>query len=190
MVRLASASPTRAQLLQEGGIEFVQSPVDFDEERLLERYRDPEEFVCAVARGKMEEAVRRYGLDLPIVTADTVVAVDGEILRKARSREEARELLERQSGKRVDILTCMVYRDRERVVEDLDRTVYHFRPFDREDMERYLKGDEWRGKAGACMVEGFCKRYIEGVEGRESTARGLQVERLREILYGEALPGK
>ncbi|MCK4442199.1 MAG: Maf family protein, partial [Sulfurovaceae bacterium] len=36
----------------------------------------------------------------------------------------------------------------------------------------------WDGKAGGCMVEGFCKKYIQKVEGYESTAMGLQVERL------------
>jgi septum formation protein len=181
-VRLASGSETRAKLLRSAGIDFVQSPVEFDEEALLKRYKDPKEFVCAVARGKFEEAAKRYGFDLPIVAADTVVVADGEILRKARDEEEAREILRKQSGNRVDIITCMVYGDGKRVVEDLDATSYHFAPFDPEDLERYLASGQWRGKAGACMVEGFCKPYIKKVEGRESTAMGLQVERLKELL--------
>jgi len=181
MIRLASASQTRAKLLEDAGIAFVQSPVDFDEEALLEKYKDPRRFVCAVARGKMEEAIRRYGLELPIVSADTVVSVDGEILRKARNEEEARQILRKQSGNRVDIITCMIYKDKERTIEDLDTTTYHFAPFDPEDLERYIASGEWRGKAGACMVEGFCKKYIQQVEGRESTAKGLQVERLAQI---------
>ena len=154
----------------------------FDEEALLERYKDPREFVCAVARGKFAEAAKRYGFDLPIVAADTVVVADGEILRKAKDEEEARAILQKQSGNRVDIITCMVYGDGKRVVEDLDTTSYHFAPFDPQDLERYLASGQWRGKAGACMVEGFCKPYIKKVEGRESTAMGLQVERLKELL--------
>jgi len=181
-VRLASGSETRANLLKSAGIDFVQSPVEFDEEALLERYKDPKEFVCAVARGKFAEAAKRYGFDLPVVAADTVVVADGEILRKAKDEEEARAILQKQSGNRVDIITCMVYGDGNRVVEDLDVTSYHFASFDPEDLERYLASGQWRGKAGACMVEGFCKPYIKKVEGRESTAMGLQVERLKELL--------
>jgi septum formation protein len=190
-VRLASGSETRANLLKSAGIDFVQSPVEFDEEALLERYKDPREFVCAVARGKFAEAAKRYGFDLPIVAADTVlpivaadtvVVADGEILRKAKDEDEARAILQKQSGNRVDIITCMVYGDGKRVVEDLDTTSYHFAPFDPQDLERYLASGQWRGKAGACMVEGFCKPYIKKVEGRESTAMGLQVERLKELL--------
>ena len=181
MIRLASGSETRAKLLKDAGIEFVQSPVKFDEEALLERYKDPKEFVCAVARGKMEEAVKRYGLDIPIVAADTVVTADGEILRKAGDEEDALRILRKQSGNKVDIITCMIYKDKDRTVEDLDTTSYIFAPFDEKDLREYLESGEWRGKAGACMVEGFCKKYIQDVKGRESTAMGLQIERLKEI---------
>ncbi len=181
MIRLASGSETRAKLLQQAGIEFIQSPVDFDEEALLKRYKDPKEFVCAAARGKLEEAVRRYGLDIPIVSADTVVVANGQILRKAKDEKEAKEILQKQSGNRVDIITCMIYKDKTKTIEDLDTTSYYFAPFDPKDLEEYLKSGEWRGKAGACMVEGFCKKYIQKVQGKESTAMGLQVERLEEI---------
>ncbi len=187
LVRLASSSPTRAKLLQNAGIDFVQSPVEFDEEALLQKYSDPKEFVCAVARGKLEAAVKRYGLDLPIVVADTVVSADGKILRKAKSKEEAKEILLAQSGNKVDIITCMIYADNEQTIEDLDITSYIFAPFDLDDLQRYLESGEWRGKAGACMVEGFCKKYIKEVRGRESTAMGLQVERLKEIIDAKAL---
>ncbi|MRI59251.1 MAG: septum formation inhibitor Maf [Epsilonproteobacteria bacterium] len=181
MIRLASGSQTRARLLKDAGIKFVQSPVEFDEEALLERFKDPKEFVCAVARGKMDEAVKKYGLDIPIVAADTVVTANGEILRKAKDEAEALDILRKQSGNKVDIITCMIYKDKERTIEDLDTTSYIFEPFEEEDLRNYLKSGEWRGKAGACMVEGFCKKYIKEVKGKESTAMGLQVERLKEI---------
>jgi septum formation protein len=57
-----------------------------------------------------------------------------------------------------------------------------FDTFDTQDLERYLESGEWRGKAGACMVEGFCKPYIKEVKGYESTAMGLSVEVLQAFL--------
>ncbi len=186
-VRLASGSETRANLLRDAGIDFVQSPVAFDEEALLQQYSDPKAFACAVARGKMEAAVKKYGLELPIVVADTVVSANGKILRKAKDEADARAILQVQSGNRVEIITCMIYKDKEREIEDLDITNYIFAPFDPDDLERYLKSGEWRGKAGACMVEGFCKKYIKEVKGRESTAMGLQVEKLKELIDAKAV---
>ena len=181
MIRLASSSATRAKLLRDAGVDFIQTPVVFDEEKLLIQYPNPKDFVCAVARGKLQAAIQKYGLDIPVVAADTVVAVGNEILRKADDEENAMNILRKQSGNKVDIITCMVYADKEGIIEDLDTTSYIFAPFDEEDLQNYIKSGEWRGKAGACMVEGFCKKYIKKVEGRESTAMGLQVERLREI---------
>ena len=61
---------------------------------------------------------------------------------------------------------------------DVSATYYKFSSFNIDDLEEYLESGEWRGKAGGCMVEGFCKKYIESVRGYESTAMGLQVEKL------------
>ena len=181
MIRLASGSKTRAELLKKAGIDFIQSPGEFDEEKLLAKYKDPKSFVCAAARGKLQKALEQYGLDIPIVSADTVVAVGNEILRKAKDEEDALEILRKQSDSQVDIITCMIYKDKQKEIEDLDKTSYIFAPFDEKDLLEYIQSGEWRGKAGACMVEGFCKKYIKDVRGRESTAMGLQVERLQEI---------
>ena len=62
---------------------------------------------------------------------------------------------------------------------DISQTDYIFSDFDQDDLENYLDSGEWRGKAGACMVEGFCKDYIKEVRGYESTAMGLSVEVLK-----------
>jgi len=117
-----------------------------------------------------------------VVCADTVVSAHGEILRKAKDKENARRILEAQSGSRVSILTCMIYKSKTLELIDLSTTDYLFSPFDKEALDRYLQGDEWKGKAGACMVEGFCKAYIKEVIGLESTAMGLSVEKLLPFL--------
>jgi septum formation protein len=65
---------------------------------------------------------------------------------------------------------------------DISATHYRFDDFDPDDLEAYLESGAWRGKAGACMVEGFCKSYIREVRGYESTAMGLSVEVLKPFL--------
>lgn len=176
-IRLASASKTRALLLEKFGVEFVQESVEFDEERL--HAKDAKNFVYAATLGKYEANFRHFGIDeYPLLVADTVVASQGHILRKARCVDDARNILLTQSGKTTSIITCMIYRSKSLKLVDISYTDYLFGEFDHDDLERYLQSGEWRGKAGACMVEGFCKKYIKEVRGLESTAMGLSVEKL------------
>ena len=76
----------------------------------------------------------------------------------------------------------MIYKSKICELIDLSSTDYLFLPFDEQSLDAYLQSDEWRGKAGACMVEGFCKSYIKEVRGLESTAMGLSVEKLLPFL--------
>lgn len=176
MIVLSSASETRAKILEESGISFVQKSCFFDEDSL--NISDPAHFVYYAAKGKMQESEREFGLDIPLLVADTVVASSSKILRKAANEEEARQMLKLQSENSVSILTCMIYRSKQMILTDLSSTDYFFAKFSDEDIKEYLKQGDWKGKAGACMVEGFCKKYIKSVKGFESCARGLTVEKL------------
>lgn len=163
-------------MLKERGIAFVQSPAEFDEDTISERR--PHTFVCLATLGKYRSALKLYDEDLPILVADTVVTCEGAILRKAKDEAMARDYLLRQSGSRVSIITCMIYKSARMEMMDLSAVHYAFAPFDPKLMEAYLKSGEWRGKAGAIMVEGFCKPYIRDMHGYESCAMGLTLEKV------------
>lgn len=178
MLRLASGSVTRAELLRAAGIPFVQESIDFDEDSILAS--SPKNFVYQATLGKYKVNLQRYGCsDFPLLVADTVVSAQGKILRKAKNETDARAILEMQSGSEVAIITCMIYKTPRLELMDISSTHYFFDPFDAAAVERYISSGEWKGKAGACMVEGFCKSYIREVRGFESTAMGLSVEVLK-----------
>jgi septum formation protein len=178
VIRLASASQTRAELLKEAGIAFIQESIDFDEDAIVASC--PKNFVYQATLGKYKVNKERFGIeDYPLLVADTVVTSQNQILRKAKCLEDARNILMTQSGNVTSIITCMIYESPKQKILDISTTEYYFAPFDLEDVERYLQSGEWRGKAGACMVEGFCKPYIQEVRGFESTAMGLCVEILQ-----------
>ena len=177
---LGSSSITRAELLSRFGIPFIQRDAGFDEEQL--RITNPAHFVYHATKGKMQSYLEKYDLEIPVLCADTVVTANGEILRKAKDKTDARRILKAQSGNTVSILTCMIYKSSACELIDLSSTEYLFLPFDTQSLDAYLEGDDWKGKAGACMVEGFCKSYIKEVKGLESTAMGLSVEKLRPFL--------
>ena len=176
MVLLASSSTTRADILKAHNIKFIQQGVDFDEESLT--YDNPKEFVYFATLGKFDRAMKIIGVKTPLLVADTVVTADNKILRKAKDRDDARRILKLQSGNCVSIITCMIYKSKTKEFIDISSTNYIFKKFDKVEVEEYLRGDEWIGKAGACMVEGFCKKYIREVRGFESTAMGLCIEKI------------
>ena len=181
MIRLASSSETRAMLLRDAGIPFIQESVDFDEDAIIAS--SPKEFVYRATLGKFEANYRAFGCgDYPLLVADTVVTSGGMILRKARCLADARNILMTQSGSVTSIITCMIYKSPKLELIDISATKYLFDDFDPDRLEAYLESGEWRGKAGACMVEGFCKSYIREVRGYESTAMGLSVEVLKPFL--------
>ncbi len=83
-IRLCSQSESRASILRNAGISFVQSPVDFDEELIVAD--SPKNFVYQATLGKYKEALKTYDYKaVPILVCDTVVTSQGKILRKAKS---------------------------------------------------------------------------------------------------------
>jgi septum formation protein len=177
MICLCSSSQSRALLLRNFGIDFVQKSPIYNEEKITTTIA--KDFVYTASKGKLEASISEFGLDMPLLCADTVIATsDGTILRKPKDIKEARRILKIQSGSTISIISSLHYKSKILSFSNTSATHYHFAPFEKDDLEAYLESGLWQGKAGGCMVEGFCKKYIKSVNGFESTAMGLQVERL------------
>ena len=181
MIRLGSNSPTRSLLLKNFGIDFIQNGGDFDEDSI--ETTNPKSFCYEATKGKYEELYKKYGIeDMPLLVADSVVTCQGRLLRKAKDLVDAKDMLELQSGNKTSVITCMIYKSKTKEIIDISITTYEFLSFDKKHMSEYLASGECFGKAGAIMVEGFCKPYIKSVKGYESTAMGLCVEKLRAFI--------
>ena len=177
MIRLGSNSPTRAIILKNNNIKFVQNGGNFDEDSI--KTKDPKSFVYEATLGKYKELIKKYGCeDMPLLVADSVVTSNNQLLRKAKDEQDARRMLELQSGSETSVITCMIFKSKEKELVDISITTYEFMQFEQKHMDEYIKSGECFGKAGAIMVEGFCKPYIKNVKGFESTAMGLCVEKL------------
>ncbi len=178
MLRLCSASSSRAAILKDASLDFVQSAIQYNEEQIVAT--SAKNFVYQATLGKYKEAVKKFDYqEMPLLVADTVVTAHNQILRKAKCVDEARDILMSQSNSKTSIITCMIYHSSKLKLIDISSTDYIFDTFDIDRLEAYLKSGEWRGKAGGCMVEGFCKAYIKEVIGYESCAMGLSVETLK-----------
>ena len=177
MIRLGSNSPTRALILKTFGIDFIQNGGDFNEDSITTT--NPKSFCYEATLGKFQELYKKYGVDeMPLLVADSVVMCEGKLLRKAKDLDDAIAMLELQSGNKTSVITCMIYKSKEKELVDISITTYEFSKFDKKHMQEYLDSGECFGKAGAIMVEGFCKPYIMNVVGYESCAMGLCVEKL------------
>lgn len=178
MLRLGSNSPTRALILKNANIEFIQNGGTFDEDSI--KTINPKSFCYEATKGKFEELFKKYGVeDMPLLVSDSVVTSNGQLLRKAKDKNDARRMLELQSGNETSVITCMIYKSKNKEIIDISITTYEFIKFDENDVNEYISSGECFGKAGAIMVEGFCKPYIKSVKGYESTAMGLCVEKLK-----------
>lgn len=181
MIRLGSNSPTRAKILTAHNIDFIQNGGSFDEDAI--KTTNPKSFVYEATLGKFNELYKKYGIeDYPLLVADSVVTANNELLRKAKNYEDAKRMLNLQSGNQTSVISCMKYKSKDLELIDISITTYIFDKFRQEDLEVYLNSNEWKGKAGAIMVEGFCKPYIKQVIGYESTAMGLSIEKLKNYL--------
>lgn len=178
MLRLGSNSPTRALILKNFGIDFVQNGGNFDEDSIKTIH--PKSFCYEATKGKFNELYNKYGVeDMPLLVADSVVTCKGKLLRKAKDLDDAKAMLELQSGNKTSVITCMIYKSKFKEIIDISITSYEFTNFNKNHINEYLNSGECFGKAGAIMVEGFCKPYIKKVIGYESTAMGLCVEKLK-----------
>jgi len=181
LIRLGSNSPTRALILKNSGINFIQNGGVFDEDSI--KTTNPKSFCYEATKGKFNELYNKYGVeDKPLLVADSVVTCEGKLLRKAKDLDDAKAMLELQSGNKTSVITCMIYKSKDKEIIDISVTSYEFKEFDKNHMNEYLISGECFGKAGAIMVEGFCKPYIKNVKGYESTAMGLCVEKLKMFL--------
>jgi len=181
MIRLGSNSSTRAKILKDNNINFVQNGGTFNEDSI--KTNNPEEFVRIATLGKFEELLNKYGIEeMSLLVADSVVTCDGKLLRKAKNKEDARAMLELQSNNTTSVITCMIFKSKETYLFDVNKTTYEFDTFKKEDLDEYINSGLCMGKAGAIMVEGFCKPYIKKVNGYESTAMGLCIEKLLPFL--------
>lgn len=93
---LASTSPRRQNLLKQLGLNFIVHPSGIEEN--LSQASSPEEYVLTLSRKKAIEVAKNYN-DALIISADTIVVLDGEIINKPKDPDEARQMLKKIVGK-------------------------------------------------------------------------------------------
>ena len=182
-VILASASPRRAEILRRAGISFAVISSAIDETAVPGE--TPQQHVQRLADAKAELVAGRAVGPAILVAADTVVVLDGQILGKPRSTEEARRMLELFSGRTHSVITGVAIlrlpeMERRQFVET---TLVHFSRLSRDDVSRYLATEEPYDKAGAYAIQGHAGRFIPRIEGCYFNVVGLPLSRVVGALH-------
>lgn len=177
---LASASPRRAELLKNAGVEFEVIPSD--EEEAADANLSPAEYTVALAREKAQNVARKKsGV---ILGADTVVEIDGEILGKPKSPEDATATLMKLSGRTHRVYTsfCVIYGTfHEKSLTRTCVTEVEFNALPSETVAAYVASGKPLDKAGSYGIQdGY--GLVKSIKGSLGNVIGLPVEEVKEAL--------
>jgi septum formation protein len=175
---LASASPRRAEILREAGFPFVVMSSAVDETPVPGE--SAQALVQRLADAKAELVAARAVGPAIVIAADTAVLIEGEILGKPRTTDDARHMLTRLSGRVHSVITGVTairLPDAERR-SFVETTHVHFAPLWPEQLTSYLATEEPFDKAGAYAIQGRAGRFIPRIEGCYYNVVGLPLARL------------
>jgi nucleoside triphosphate pyrophosphatase len=185
VLRLASASPRRRQLLDLIGVPHLVTPADIDETPHAAERAD--EYVMRLAREKAE-AVWAQHQDLPVLAADTTVVVDQEILGKPESEADAATMLGKLSGREHLVHTGFALRTGPSVQVGISSTRVSFAVLTPAQIHAYWASGEPQGKAGAYAIQGLGAVFVSKIAGSYTGVMGLPLFETAEMLRAHGVP--
>ncbi|MFO1256636.1 MAG: Maf family nucleotide pyrophosphatase [Sphingomonadaceae bacterium] len=182
---LASASPRRRELIARLGLEPAGiAAADIDEEP--HKGELPRPYAMRMAR---EKALAVPGGAHHVLAGDTVVALGRRILPKAEDEVTARRCLDLLSGRRHTVLSAIALKAPDGTLrERLNETVVRFKPLSQQEIEAYITGGEWHGKAGGYAIQGSAEGLIAWISGSHSGVMGLPLFETRALLKAAGFP--
>jgi septum formation protein len=197
-IYLASKSPRRRELLRLVGVEFELLSVRSDPARGIDVSEDerpgeaPHDYVARVALEKGAFAwnvlhLRRQPLR-PVLSADTTVTIDGQILGKPANPEEAAAMLERLSGRTHQVLTSVALHHNDIAEQVTQVSNVRFAKLSPATIRAYCATTEPYDKAGAYGIQGMAALFVEHIEGSHSGIMGLPVFETAQLLRKAGVP--
>ena len=191
-VVLASASPRRTELLEQGNIRHTVMPSHCEEVITSEV---PDQVVEELSVQKAEDVYQQYEKEntgeFLVIGSDTVVAAAGKVLGKPKDEEDAFQMISMLQGKAHQVytgVTLLIKKDGEKIRKTFHEcSDVHVYPMSEEEIREYIATGEPMDKAGAYGIQGAFGVYIRGIEGDYNTIVGLPLARvyqeMKESLY-------
>jgi septum formation protein len=185
---LASKSPRRRYLLEQAGLSFSVIPSDIDETTVP--MSSPEIYVRILAEAKAEFIANKYP-EKWVIGADTIVLIDGTVLGKPGSIDEARSMLKQLSGQAHQVFTgySILCKTKNRKFSETVQTEVLFKNLADEEIEWYIHTKEPFDKAGAYAIQGLGTFLVRRINGSYTNVVGLPVCEVIEFLIKEGVVG-
>ena len=176
---LASASPRRRELIARLGLPDCEVSAPHIDETPI-KGELPRVYAQRMAREKSLAAARA---DAFVLAGDTVVALGRRILPKAEAEATARQCLKMLGGRRHRVFSTVALRHPDGTLrERLSETIVRFKPLSVAEIEAYVAGGEWQGKAGGYAIQGSAEGLIAWIGGSHSGVVGLPLFETRALL--------
>ncbi len=188
---LASASPRRKEILENLGLDFTVITSAADEESDI---RDPEQLTMELARRKGQAVAEhlsgtgKLDGDTVIISADTVVFCDGEILGKPRDKADAEKMIRMLSGKTHTVTSGVALIYKGKTVSATSTTEVTFDALTEEFIEEYINSSEPYDKAGGYAIQGKAAPVISKINGCYFSVVGLPVNCLCRLAADNGIP--
>lgn len=189
-VILASKSIDRCEILKRAKISFDTIVANINENEFKDRITNPIQLVKELAKAKVlyvKKKVLEKNLDAIIIGADTIVELNGEIIGKANSENQAFRILKRLQNKPHNLLTGLAITETffQKVIVDYECTVVYFAQLSDQEIWNYIKSGEWKGRAGAYSIRDRASIFVKSINGSFSNVVGLPLFKIYEILKKE-----
>ena len=182
---LGSGSPRRRELLAQLGLTpDAVLPPDIDEEP--RRAELPRPYCVRLAREKVL-AVQAEPEDI-VLCADTTVALGRRIMGKPRDAGEAAEFLTALGGRRHQVITAVAVRVGDRIWERCSESAVKMKRLSDTELNAYLAGGEWQGKAGGYAIQGAAGAFIPWISGSFTGIVGLPLAETAALLQAAGYP--
>ena len=178
---LASASPRRKEILENTNIKFdiISSSI----EELVLDGESPCQMVMRLAFEKGIDIASKHKSDL-VISADTIVVLDDNVLGKPKDEEEARQMISNLSGRTHQVITGISLINLENNKKIIDYVVSNvkFKKLSKDDINDYIKTKESLDKAGAYGIQGYGAILVEEIQGDYFNIVGLPISKLSDLL--------
>lgn len=177
---LGSQSPRRKEILQFFTLPFSQIPSHFDEDQ-IPFTGDPAEYALQLAQKKGELLLEQFPSEL-IITADTVVYLNGKIYNKPKHQEEAANFLRELSGQWHEVVTGVCITTNKKRVSQTESTKILFNQLSEQHITQYLSHLAFSDKAGGYAIQQGGGIIVSKIEGCYYNVMGLPLNTLSQLL--------
>lgn len=177
---LASGSPRRQELLTQLGVSFERIVPGVEEQR--HEQESAQQYVVRLAREKAQAGVAQAARDLPVLGADTIVILNGEVLEKPQDTLHAAKMLHQLSGQTHQVMTAVALADRQQTLDCLVVTEVTFRVLSDSEIATYIASGEPMDKAGAYGIQGLGGCFVRRINGSYHAVVGLPLVETWELL--------